>query len=103
MSNGIADSIRDAATHIERHGMTKGCLKETDGRVCMLGALGAVFYHGQAEASVFLDDWMRENLGPTPDRLGALRPTAYWNDRPETTQEDVLLWMKKAAHDADGV
>ena len=98
-----SEDLREAAAYIEQHGMTKGCLQGSGGSVCMLGAINTVSGR-QISTGHFLDSWMEANVGAAPigkHGYAVLRPTAHWNDHPETTQEDVLLWMKKAANDAE--
>jgi len=103
----VSQTIREAAEYIEQHGMAKGCLKTSDGRACMIGAIQAVAgetaAYGSLGPGVALDNWFRRahGLGEYTDsgKGWFLRPTAHMNDQPETTQEDVLLWMKKAAAD----
>lgn len=99
----VAETIREAAEYIERNGMTKGCLRDVRGRTCMLGAIKAVggesaIYRNDG-AGIVMDSWMARNLGSCGE--SGLRATAFYNDLPSTSQEDVLLWMKKAAGEAE--
>lgn len=99
----VAETIREAAEYIERNGMTKGCLRDVRGRTCMLGAIkavgGAGAIHSLDGAGDFMDSWMERNLGSCKE--SGFRATAFYNDLPSTSQQDVLLWMKKAAGEAE--
>jgi hypothetical protein len=104
----VAEVLRAAAARVRR-GHTKGRYQDPDsGNVCAVGALiceaygigdvikdltfsisGRDTFHTAAEV---LNTYLH-TVDPTVNYHG----TTVWNDRPETTAEDVAVAMEKAA------
>lgn len=89
-----SEVLDEAATMIETVGHTKRRYRSPDGRHCALGAIYAVVGWGkpQNDAVGVLHRWITATHGPGSD-------VATWNDMPETTAEDVINGMRKAANE----
>lgn len=93
----LADICRDAAQLISERGHTKGRNIDDQGRLCWQGALGIAgmrnVFHcltiTNATNAILIRDhgW---NYGPVG-----------WNDRSDTTGEDVILLLKQTAEFLD--
>jgi hypothetical protein len=107
--------LRKAADYMAEHGHTKGAfVDEGTGRVCADGAIQAagdwVSINGisvMESARRLLANQVREDLGrdPVSDPVSAgVVQEVIWdyNDRDETTAEDVILALKRAAARDEG-
>jgi len=104
----MANRIREAIEVLARRGWTKDSFTDADGRHCMQGALYEA--HGMvmnacsspmryAVAGDLATDMALLNAivqSEYPDRFGAVG-TSRFNDHPETTIDDVVRVMEKAA------
>lgn len=99
------DLLLGAAGYMGEHGHCKRQLRDDDGRVCLMGSLHSAASLTLAEACELVDEHApRDRARATYcDAVNALRNAIgdfipAWNDREETTQEDAILALKRAAH-----
>ena len=106
-----SELLTEAAAYLAEHGHCKGDLKTEDGRVCLQGAMCMpLLARGwmKIEKGEFYTQGSGTQLFTSANRAVARElnkegiPVSYdthvWNDASETTKEDVLLMMKRAAH-----
>lgn len=104
-----------AADEISRCGLHKGFFTvnpdDPDSAVCLLGAIKRVVYGNACSGTVgargyanigYANTFLaQEAVSLLADSLNhADGDLPVWNDLPGTTAEDVILQMKKAAHDS---
>lgn len=91
---GNRETCRRAADYIAEHGWMQGNFTNSEGEVCILGAL-----HRVTERFGFF--WGAEDLvGQYLFAQGfwsGVGSIAIYNDAPTTTKEDVILALKRAA------
>lgn len=104
----MANRIREAIEVLARRGWTKDAFTDDDGRHCMQGALyeahgvavsGCVSHLRYRVAGDMAEDLRLLNeivQSEYPDRFGGVG-TSRFNDHPETTVDDVVRVMEKAA------
>lgn len=104
----MTNRIRDAIEVLARRGWTKDAFTDGDGRHCLQGALYEA--HGVAtedcarhlglrlSGQLAADVQLVNEVVATeyPDRRGGVSASRF-NDHPETTVDDVLLVLEKAA------
>jgi hypothetical protein len=88
---------RKAATLVRQRGKATGCFIDAENRVCTAGALQHLYLTTEDEHEALRQvaamlGWAYEQSGPT-----ALGTITNWNDRPDTTTEDVALLLEQAA------
>lgn len=81
--------------YLHQHGWTQGRLWDTDGRVCVLGALLRVYTAGYGTADTVRR--VRQRIGNALGRAGHPVPVDTWNDLPTTTRTDVHRLLRAAA------
>lgn len=106
MSARIKAVLEGAAGYVERYGLHKGWLRQTDGRgnyiedgpVCANGAIGLAVTGDiiQVGSLAFeAADVLAAHLGL--EGGDGWRAVAIWNDAPERTAEDVITALRAAA------
>lgn len=111
----VADQVRVAAADIREKGHCKGRLQDDQGRLCMSGALrgqGQVLLvsqdlipgQGQDAITLYgcLQDVIREQF---PERVASWQHwnIVMFNDHADTTAEEVISVLEKAAARIEGV
>jgi hypothetical protein len=88
---------RKAATLVRQRGKAIGCFIDADGRVCTAGALQHLYLTSKDEKEALQQ--VATMLGWTgrESSRGALGIIADWNDRSDTTTEDVAQLLEQAA------
>ena len=81
----VGQALLKAADFIEEYGWCQGRVEESDGRVCMLGAISYV-----------TDGHWNSPYKKIASLLGV--PGSVWNDRPERTAEEVTAFLRHAAY-----
>ncbi|GAA4866076.1 DUF6197 family protein [Kitasatospora terrestris] len=81
--------------YLHQHGWVQGQLWDTDGRVCVLGALLRVYTAGYGTPDTVRR--VRQRIGNALGRIGARMPVDTWNDLPTTTRTDVHHLLRDAA------
>lgn len=99
----VVEDLRNAKRELLRRGWTQGILESGDGRVCAVGAINratdsckmdARTHAVQQQLTVYLDaDCFKTELVPL----------AAFNDRPDTTMQDVVNLFDKALADLGGL
>lgn len=104
----MANRIREAIEVLARRGWTKDSFTDTDGRHCMQGALyeahGVNMIACSSPVRLAVEGDLASDMAllnaivqsEYPDRFGAVG-TSRFNDHPETTIDDVVRVMEKAA------
>lgn len=92
----------EAADIVRKRGLCKGTLEDEDGRVCLRGALNAVYWGSpvalligcNSNGRIFVDGQVLRYL-----RSRGFIPvtTAHWNNEPERTAEEVIDVLEGAA------
>ncbi|MFF8831346.1 hypothetical protein [Streptomyces sp. NPDC015131] len=118
------DILAEGAEYIAEHGHVKGKYFADDvlspygtPAACAMGAMAAANRNGNWETlenakeklakQIKLDfpDFIKGSHTLAQERVGVLidphAVIAVWNDDPDRTAEEVILTMKKAAHDGD--
>ena len=90
-----SEFIREAMEYVSL-GWTQGTLRDLDGSVCMLGGLCEVSQMKDVENEAQLFNTAFKILHKTVKELG-FTTVPQMNDHPDTTQQDVLIAMEKAA------
>jgi hypothetical protein len=96
--NGYEDAARvaeEAARLITERGHHKDEYQDADGALCLVGAI-AKAANCDPEYALYYSDNMNIVIGWLRAHLGTMMITT-WNDLDETTGEDVILVLKKAA------
>lgn len=93
----VNELLLSAADIVSERGLAKRVFEDSDGSVCCMAALMAAAGDPR---------YVRPSY---PLVSGAVNKLSWhlqvqssiigWNDRPETTKEDVVLALKRAAHD----
>lgn len=104
-----ANPFTTAAEYIRQHGWYQGDMVGADGSACAMGAIGLATRYLDAAGEVRdgatgSDDWMRaislaEKLLPEGVPLQSI---SLFNDNPATSEEDVLLLLKRGAERWEG-
>jgi len=104
----MANRIREAINVLARRGWTKDAFTDADGRHCLQGALYEAYGVNSCAASRHLRLRLAGELARDmrlvnevvaseyPDRFGGVGASRF-NDHPETTLEDVVRVLEKAA------
>jgi galactitol-specific phosphotransferase system IIB component len=87
--------IRNALVQLSRRGWVKGYIEDAQGRVCLLGALSHC--SGGIGASTIVEKVIVEQYPERYDAAVYMNHVARFNDHPDTTLEDVVMVMEKAA------
>lgn len=93
----VKQLLQDAKEHIEKKGHCKGMLWDEEGRCCIIGAVSRV--HGPVGTAVFNPDAYFAAMNSIRASIPADAPTQSipgYNDRPETTKEDILALFDRA-------
>ena len=80
--------LLDGADLIELVGHCKNALRDSDGRVCLIGSMNLI-KHTQGDI-FFANEAMRKALGS--------KCPITWNDSPERTGAEVIAMMRKVAN-----
>lgn len=99
--------LAKAAEYIGEHGWCQGRSMDEEGRVCAMGAINAVLpiphdirdLHAEARyllAAAVARCLLTKYIDNAPGRELTV---ISWNDDPSRTAEDVILAMKRAAHE----
>lgn len=91
----VSDLLRDAARVMSERGMCKGQMHDGE-NLCALGAVGEVAKQSNETYGALTPalEALKDRVPPIPTDVdggpvSGLHPVAYWNDLPETTQQDV--------------
>jgi hypothetical protein len=115
-----SEAAYKAADLISEHGHAKGVLKDDQGRFCFSGALcaatGATLRPGvhafpfisSAQRAVYIEVWdaagailsRRAASAQVPGTWSRVIP-AGWNNRDDTTKEDVVLLLKETGRELE--
>ena len=109
MITNASELAYSAADYIAEHGWCQGDLQTPDGRVCLEGAVRMVAFGHTAviiDGDPFYSDsrmltlWQHLQSVLRQDYPGdrCLGPVA-WNDEIAASQEDVILFLKRAGND----
>ncbi len=114
MSQRSGATVRNAARAIEKYGWVQQTNRSPSG-MCIRGAIDYI----EAQYSIIPDDWRsaEDEFSEWMDSIGQYHevrmahPRAVdastqdlapaWNDQPERTKEEVLLYMNKFADEVD--
>lgn len=88
---GDRETCRRAADYIAEHGWMQGSFTNSEGEVCILGAL-----HRVTERCFSAEDLVGQYLF-AQGLWSGVGSIAIYNDAPTTTKEDVILALKRAA------
>jgi len=88
-----------AADYIAKHGWCQGKLQDSEGKVCLEGAIMIVAGIAEIQSSEqAASTLIRELISTT----GSRGPLHYWNDHVAESAEDVILLLKQAGHELEG-
>ncbi|MET9376259.1 hypothetical protein ABZX98_19235 [Streptomyces sp. NPDC002992] len=91
----VAEHLELTALVIERYGWTRGSLRTTSGRRCILGAQAVLFRLGYGDESTARAAGTR--LQNRLAARGITQPFYAWNDASGRTQGEVLALVREAA------
>lgn len=105
MDNPVAKALHDGLDHLRERGLAKGALCDDEGRVCARGAVLRLTSRDEAFFGTFrrtsqalfyaADDLLAAAADEQyPERTHGSVP--YFNNHPDTTQEDVERIFEKA-------
>jgi phage tail tape-measure protein len=100
-TNPIIKALYDAADIIEQRGLAKGIRQDSEGRVCLRGAI-SIAVNGRAFCVTEMDVWiggavqryLRQRLGYAPTSNWGC---ASWNNTPERTKDEVVAALRETA------
>jgi hypothetical protein len=99
----------DAAEYIMEHGWTQGRLQDETGSVCAVGAMHMAAFGVLANEDLILESCVNDRayaeaaemvtaaIRNLPGDLAYMKSIPSYNDQMTTTQEDILLILKKVA------
>lgn len=93
----VQDYARETRGVLEKKGWCQGMFEDTQGHLCLMGAINAVIGSANGVTVNTLRDDQIEIVRELSHRLGL--PPSMWNDDPSTTLEDVMLILKEIEHD----
>ncbi|SHK56004.1 DUF6197 family protein [Actinacidiphila paucisporea] len=93
-----AEHLQLTALVIERYGWSRGHLRSTSGRRCILGAQAVLFRLGYGDESTV--HTAAGHLQGVLRARGITQPYHAWNDTPGRTQAEVLHLIREAANHA---
>lgn len=109
-----SEILHGAIEHIDKYGWCKNVMYDNQGRMCLVGALRAADgqYVYQPERHEFAVKWYQDvsrcndsdSFAQVINRIDTLLPGPFapglpaFNDAEGTSQEDVILLLKEAAH-----
>lgn len=97
LAEPTADLLDAAAARLAEHGHCKGVTRELDGRSCALGAIQTVGWRWNMFVTRNAVKSLYNTLTSFSDAEDEAYSIATWNDHPDTTADDVITTMQKAA------
>lgn len=103
-TNPVIKALYDAADIVEQRGLAKGIRQDSEGRVCLHGALAAaldepMFKPGgklHEEAGYHVRRYLFKEYGYAPKSLTAFG-CALWNNADERTKDEVVAALRGTA------
>ena len=103
-TNPVIKALYDAADIVEQRGLAKRTQQDSEGRVCLHGAI-SIAVNGRAFCVTEMDAriggavkrYLRQRLGYVPTSDSSDWGCARWNNAPERTQVEVVAALRETA------
>jgi hypothetical protein len=100
-----------AASIMEERGLAKGVAEDDDGRVCLWGAVSAAIRESKEKLGETMNEpgelarrtvreLVRKKSREANGGLGYESHVSSWNDRPESTEKEMVALLREAAEEA---